>query len=276
MIERLRDLIYITFLILMIVIPSTSSYGMDAADYSLRGLIAEEAGGQDASAREKMMLDYGTSVNEKNEVSLRDFRGGDDPASRAVGRGKAGLILHLLRRAIGEEAFSRAAGKILEKPPTAPLSWDDARAVFEKEAGADLGWFFQQWVDRKGLPDLLAENASVRRNGSRFEVSFDLIQKSEVYILDVPVVVLREQGRGQLAHLQGRDEEALAAAKVAEQTIIESNLLDPDTLAEWRRDAVAQVDEAVATAQKEAVPEGDKEDWCALSNRALVDHVDDE
>jgi pyruvate dehydrogenase E1 component alpha subunit/2-oxoisovalerate dehydrogenase E1 component alpha subunit len=64
--------------------------------------------------------------------------------------------------------------------------------------------------------------------------------------------------------------------KVAEQTIIESNLLDPDTLAEWRKDAVAQVDEAVATAQKEAVPEADKEDWCALSTRDLVDHVGEE
>ena len=63
--------------------------------------------------------------------------------------------------------------------------------------------------------------------------------------------------------------------KVAEQTIIESNLLDPDKLAEWRKDAVAQVDEAVATAQKEAVPEADKEDWCALSNRELVDHAEE-
>jgi pyruvate dehydrogenase E1 component alpha subunit/2-oxoisovalerate dehydrogenase E1 component alpha subunit len=64
--------------------------------------------------------------------------------------------------------------------------------------------------------------------------------------------------------------------KVAEQTIIESHLLDPDRLAEWRKDAVAQVDEAVATAQKEAVPEADKEDWSALSTRHLVDHVDED
>jgi acetoin:2,6-dichlorophenolindophenol oxidoreductase subunit alpha len=63
--------------------------------------------------------------------------------------------------------------------------------------------------------------------------------------------------------------------KLAEQTIIESNLLDPDTLAEWRKDAVAQVDEAVATAQKEPVPEANKEDWCALSTRHLVDHAEE-
>jgi TPP-dependent pyruvate/acetoin dehydrogenase alpha subunit len=64
--------------------------------------------------------------------------------------------------------------------------------------------------------------------------------------------------------------------KFAEQTIIESKLMDPDTVAAWRKDAVAQVDEAVAAAQKEAVPEADKEDWCALSNRELVDQINDE
>src|SRR5438034_6048333 len=59
--------------------------------------------------------------------------------------------------------------------------------------------------------------------------------------------------------------------KVAEQTIADRNLLDAETLAEWRRNAVTQVDQAIATAQKEAPPEGDKEDWCAISQRELVD-----
>jgi hypothetical protein len=35
------------------------------------------------------------------------------------------------------------------------------------------------------------------------------------------------------------------------------------------------VNEAVATAQKEAVPEADKEDWCALSTRDLVDNTEE-
>jgi TPP-dependent pyruvate/acetoin dehydrogenase alpha subunit len=62
--------------------------------------------------------------------------------------------------------------------------------------------------------------------------------------------------------------------KVAEQTITDFNLLDAETLAEWRRDAAAQVDEAIATAQKEAPPEADKEDWCALSTRELADSLE--
>jgi pyruvate dehydrogenase E1 component alpha subunit/2-oxoisovalerate dehydrogenase E1 component alpha subunit len=59
--------------------------------------------------------------------------------------------------------------------------------------------------------------------------------------------------------------------KVAEQTTIDLNLSDAETLAEWRKHAAAQVDEAIASAQKEPTPEGDKEDWCALSTRDLVD-----
>jgi TPP-dependent pyruvate/acetoin dehydrogenase alpha subunit len=63
--------------------------------------------------------------------------------------------------------------------------------------------------------------------------------------------------------------------KVAEQTIIDRNLGNSETLAEWRKDAAAQVDEAIAAAQKEPVPEGDREDWCALSTRHLVDRADE-
>jgi pyruvate dehydrogenase E1 component alpha subunit/2-oxoisovalerate dehydrogenase E1 component alpha subunit len=59
--------------------------------------------------------------------------------------------------------------------------------------------------------------------------------------------------------------------KVAEKTIADLNLVDPKTLAEWRKEATAKVDEAIATAQKEAPPDGDKEDWCAMSVRDLVD-----
>ena len=62
--------------------------------------------------------------------------------------------------------------------------------------------------------------------------------------------------------------------KVAEQTIADLKLADAETLAEWRKEAAAKVDEAIATAQKEAPPEGDKEDWCALSTRDLVDQLE--
>src|SRR5438046_3396392 len=62
--------------------------------------------------------------------------------------------------------------------------------------------------------------------------------------------------------------------KVAEQTLVDLNLMSAETLAEWRRDAVARVDEAIAIAQKEAPPEAEKEDWFAISTRNLGDPVE--
>jgi pyruvate dehydrogenase E1 component alpha subunit/2-oxoisovalerate dehydrogenase E1 component alpha subunit len=64
--------------------------------------------------------------------------------------------------------------------------------------------------------------------------------------------------------------------KTAEQTIVDLKLVDPEMLAEWRKEASARVDEAIAAAQQEAAPEANKEDWCALSTRDLVDHADEE
>ncbi len=62
--------------------------------------------------------------------------------------------------------------------------------------------------------------------------------------------------------------------KVAEQTIADLNLVDADTLREWRKDAAAQVDQAISAAQKEAAPEADEEDWCAILTRDLVDSLE--
>ena len=56
-----------------------------------------------------------------------------------------------------------------------------------------------------------------------------------------------------------------------EEFIKERELIDLATLRSWREDAVRQVDEAFATAQKEPVPKGEEEDWCAISTRELVD-----
>ncbi len=71
-----------------------------------------------------------------------------------------------------------------------------------------------------------------------------------------------------------REPFARDCVKVAEQTIVDLNLADAETLAEWRRDAAAQVDEAISTAQKEAAPEAAEEDWCAISTRDTVDSLE--
>ena len=59
--------------------------------------------------------------------------------------------------------------------------------------------------------------------------------------------------------------------RLAEQFIRDESLATAAELDRWRANAVQQIEEAVATAQREPKPDPDKEDWCALSTRRLGD-----
>ncbi|MFN2542503.1 MAG: thiamine pyrophosphate-dependent dehydrogenase E1 component subunit alpha [Chthoniobacterales bacterium] len=62
--------------------------------------------------------------------------------------------------------------------------------------------------------------------------------------------------------------------KLAENKILDLELVDAETLQSWREQAAGKVEEAITTAQREAVPEGEKEDWCAISTRELADQAE--
>lgn len=61
---------------------------------------------------------------------------------------------------------------------------------------------------------------------------------------------------------------------LAEKSIRDLNLADAATLQSWRDNAAKQVEDAITQAQTEPIPDGEKEDWCAISVRELVDHVE--
>ncbi len=63
------------------------------------------------------------------------------------------------------------------------------------------------------------------------------------------------------------------SVKYAEQQILERGLADAETLQQWREEIVAEIEDAVNTAQLEAAPDGNAEDWCAMSTREMVDQI---
>jgi uncharacterized iron-regulated protein len=181
------------FIMFMIILAGFSPFA-DKGFAAFSGQNGETRMKNDWTHRKQLLLEYGALATATNEVSLRDVRSKTDEASRAMGHAKTVLVFHLLRRMAGEEVYSRHAGTDAVEDPV--RSWDEIKGRFEKELGQDLGWFFRQWVDRKGLPELRVEHASVQRNGSRFKISFDLVQKGEVYTLDIPIFIPVIHGKG--------------------------------------------------------------------------------
>lgn len=73
-------------------------------------------------------------------------------------------------------------------------SWDDLRKAMEKRAGKNLTWFFRQWVDGTGLPEVRVDGVAVKPVGQKFEVSFTLTQTGKVFRLLVPVTFYFREG----------------------------------------------------------------------------------
>jgi TPP-dependent pyruvate/acetoin dehydrogenase alpha subunit len=59
----------------------------------------------------------------------------------------------------------------------------------------------------------------------------------------------------------------------SERFILEKEIMDSDALKTMRAEIAAEVDQVIATAQREQPPVGAEEDWCAISRRELTDHI---
>ena len=67
---------------------------------------------------------------------------------------KGGLVLHMLRNYLGDEAFYASLNYYLERNKNSAVEVDDLRLAFEKVSGEDLRFFFDQWYLSSGHPVL--------------------------------------------------------------------------------------------------------------------------
>ncbi len=154
----------------------------------------EEQKGKGWEYRKQMLIDYQSYVNRENEFPLKDFRGRVDSSSRAIGYGKAAMVFHMLRKSLGDTVFFSSLRDFVTEKRFQRATWDDLRTAFERAAKKDLGWFFKQWVDDTGLPEITLESPGVTYRDYSSEVHFSLVQKPGAYTLSVPVTFHRKSG----------------------------------------------------------------------------------
>jgi pyruvate dehydrogenase E1 component alpha subunit/2-oxoisovalerate dehydrogenase E1 component alpha subunit len=89
--------------------------------------------------------------------------------------------------------------------------------------------------------------------------------------------ILRLGGHGEhddahyVQEAQKRAKTGADCLKLTEQFILDEGLATSADLDRWRANAVQQIEETVATAQREPAPDPEAEDWCALATRRLGD-----
>ncbi len=70
---------------------------------------------------------------------------------------KGGLVLHMLRRLLGEAPFWKALGHYVAKHRTSSVTTQDLARSVEEATGRGLDWFFDQWIHKAGHPELKIE-----------------------------------------------------------------------------------------------------------------------
>ncbi len=67
---------------------------------------------------------------------------------------KGGMVLHMLRNYLGDDAFFVGLNKYLNDNALTAVEVDELRMAFEDTTGEDLNWFFNQWYLQQGHPNL--------------------------------------------------------------------------------------------------------------------------
>jgi aminopeptidase N len=86
-------------------------------------------------------------------IVCRDYQGPIDLFDRHLYE-KGGLVLHMLRRELGDDLFWRGLRRYLEDNAYGIVETNDLLRALEAVSGRSLERFFDQWVFRPGHPEL--------------------------------------------------------------------------------------------------------------------------
>ncbi|HWB64737.1 MAG TPA: M1 family aminopeptidase, partial [Chitinophagales bacterium] len=113
-------------------------YGRDYADY-------------------KQYDDYRQYMDEakrKNVDLIRFYYEDREDMFDATSYQKGGLVLHYLRKVVGDEAFFKSLELYLKTNQFKPVEIHNLRLAFEEVTGRDMNWFFNEWFLNTGHPEL--------------------------------------------------------------------------------------------------------------------------
>ena len=126
------------------------------------------------------------------DFPLSTFRSRYNPASQAIGYGKAMFVFHMMRLWIGDKAFWAALRDIYAERLYQRTGWGHFMDAFAEKGGLrrdEVRTFHDQWITRPGALQLAMDSLRVVSAAGRPLVEGILIQKSPRFNVHVPVEV---------------------------------------------------------------------------------------
>lgn len=233
--------------------------------------LMQEQRGRGAEYRRDVLQRYASYVRGERDFPIVEFRGRESAATEAVGYGKTMMVVHMLRRRLGDDRFRMVLGQFFRDFAGRRASFRDLQRAAEAVAGAPLAACFDPWLTRPGAPALAVEGARAERRGGRWTVGATIRQVHEgaPYALSLPVVVQTDAGPVRtVVDVEGRetslriDTEARPLALHVDPDHDVFRALDPRELPP----SLGQIfgDSRVLAVLPSAAPAAEREAWRAL------------
>ncbi len=163
------------------------------ADYYYKELQSQE---EAKDYRFEILRDYATYVSPSNEISISEFESRVDPSTRTIGYGKSMMFFYMLRKVVGKENFMRALRRLAKEYKFKKVSFSEIRKLMEEESKLKLKKFFEQWIYRKGAPDILLNLVSYKKKKEKYVARIEFVQKQseEPYDLSLSYTIYYKKG----------------------------------------------------------------------------------
>ncbi len=113
------------------------------------------------------------------------------PEFIAATSGKGAAVIHMLRWVMGEEKFAQLLKAVPDQYQWKSLSTEDFKNTASKIAGADLGYFFIQWIESTGAPEFKLEY-TVYRTQKGFRIMGKIAQDLDTFRMPVDLKIETE------------------------------------------------------------------------------------
>ena len=148
------------------------------ANYAEYLWIAHKYG--NAAADEHLMIDAGYYFDYRkirNEDLIRFDYADKDQMFDQITYQKGALILHMLRKEVGDAAFFSSLNLYLKTHEFKTAEAHDLRLAFEEITGRDLNWFFNQWFFNNSNP-LLKIDKSYDEDKKELKITVNQVKDS--------------------------------------------------------------------------------------------------
>jgi len=156
--------------------------------------LIKEQKGQGEEYRRSALQAYRDYVNQVNEIPLREFRSRHDAATSAIGYNKSLMLFHMLRRDVGDDLFNKSLQTFYRLNKFKKVGFNEIKDALESVSGKTFGYFFDQWINRTGAPELALSDVNLAVESGQYNLTYTLsqMQEGEPFLIRIPVAVYTE------------------------------------------------------------------------------------